>query len=396
MHAVDFEDRFFHPRSLQIFFLPEVFNSQATNSSEELLSRPRFLPKSLHLPTISSVYTRSIPKTSKAKMSQAQPPSQSPSTLSPPVSPAAPPVPSTDHLDRVSYLFGHPISHSLSPLLHGTIYSGLNLNYAQHLYETRSLTACLALARSPKFLGASVTMPHKVAIIPFLDMLTPEGEAIGAVNTIFLRSHPDGRRLLCGTNTDCIGIREAILQNVRKETVSEMRGRKGMVIGGGGTCRAAVYALKTYMGCDEVYLVNRDRGEVEQVIKECKSKGFGDGLRFVESLEEAERLQGPKVVIGAIPDFPPKSEAEIRTRKIIETLLGKEKGVILEMCYHPSPDTAVARIARANEWQVIEGTEAMIWQGLEQDKVWLRRPVSALPVEKVKQVIAAKLSKPSL
>ncbi|TVY13510.1 Quinate dehydrogenase, partial [Lachnellula arida] len=201
-------------------------------------------------------------------MSQAQPPSQSSPTLSPPVSPAAPPVPSTDHLDRVSYLFGHPISHSLSPLFHGTIYSSLNLNYAQHLYETRSLTACLALARSPKFFGASVTMPHKVAIIPFLDMLTPEGEAIGAVNTIFLRSHPDGRRLLCGTNTDCIGIREAILQNVRKETVSEMRGRKGMVIGGGGTCRAAVYALKTYVGCDEVYLVNRDMSEVEQVINE--------------------------------------------------------------------------------------------------------------------------------
>jgi quinate dehydrogenase len=240
-------------------------------------------------------------------------------------------------------------------------------------------------------------MPHKVAIIPFLDMLTPEGEAIGAVNTIFLRSHPDGRRLLCGTNTDCIGIREAILQNVSKETVKEMQGKKGMVIGGGGTCRAAVYTLKTYMECEEVYLVNRDKSEVEQVIKECKSKGFGDGLRFVESVEEAERLEGPNVVVSAIPDFPPKTEAEIRTRRIIETMLGKkEKGAILEMCYHPSPNTAIAAIARTSEWQLIEGTEAMIWQGLEQDKVWLRRRVSTLPVEKVKEVIAAKLSKPSL
>ncbi|TVY42385.1 Quinate dehydrogenase [Lachnellula occidentalis] len=331
-------------------------------------------------------------------MSHAQIKSQSTFTLSPPVSAAAPPIPSTDHLDRVSYLFGHPIAHSLSPLFHGTIYSALGLNYAQHLYETRSLTACLALARSPKFFGAAVTMPHKVAIIPFLDMLTPEGEAIGAVNTIFLSNHPDGRRMLCGTNTDCIGIREAILQNVRKETVSGMRGRKGMVIGGGGTCRAAVYTLKTYIGCDEVYLVNRDRIEVEEVIKECKSKGFGDGLRFVKSVEEAELLQGPKVVVSAIPDFPPQSEAEVRTRKIVQTLLGKEKekGVILEMCYHPSPDTAIARIARTNEWQVIEGTEAMIWQGLEQDKVWLNRKLSALPVEKVKQVIAAKLAKSNL
>ncbi|TVY81098.1 Quinate dehydrogenase [Lachnellula suecica] len=236
-------------------------------------------------------------------------------------------------------------------------------------------------------------MPHKVAIIPHLDMLTPEAEAIGAVNTIFIRNSPSGKRLLCGTNTDCIGIREAIWRNVDREMVKGMMGKKG----DGDWGRAAVYALKTYMECEEVYLVNRDRSEVEQVIKECQSKGFGNGLRFVATVEEAEALEGPKVVVSAIPDFPPKTEEEIRTRRMIATLLGnKEKGAILEMCYHPSPNTAIAAISRKSGWQVIEGPEAMIWQGLEQDKVWLRRRVSALPVEKVKEVIAAKLSKPRL
>jgi quinate dehydrogenase len=78
-------------------------------------------------------------------------------------------------------------------------------------------------------------------------------------------------------------------------------------------------------------------------------------------------------------------------RKIITEILGKGKSVILEMCYHPSPNTAVARIAREKRWRVIEGTEAMIWQGLEQDKVWLRRRVSTLPVEKVKKAVRARL-----
>ncbi|KAH6671691.1 hypothetical protein B0J14DRAFT_618192 [Halenospora varia] len=283
------------------------------------------------------------------------------------------------------------------PLLHGTIYKALNLNYAQHLYETTSLPACLDLARSEKFFGASVTMPHKVAIIPYLDMLTPEGEAIGAVNTIFLRNSPSGKRLLCGTNTDCIGIREAILQNVDPALVEKMKGRPGMVIGGGGTCRAAVYAVKTFLECSEIYLVNRDKSECDQVIQECKSKGFGDGLKYVGSVEEAERLAGPMVVVSAIPDFPPKTEAEITTRKIIETFLGKsEKGAILEMCYHPSPNTAIAKISEKSGWQLIPGTEAMIWQGLEQDKVWLRRRVRTLPVEKVKEVVGAKLSQSRL
>ena len=224
-------------------------------------------------------------------------------------------------------------------------------------------------------------------------MLTPEGEAIGAVNTIFLRNSPSGKRLLCGTNTDCIGIREAVLQNVTKEMAAGFKGKPGMIIGGGGTCRAAVYAVKNFFECSEVYLVNRDKSEVDQVIKECKSKGFGDTLRYVSTVEEAQALAAPAVIVSAIPDFEPKSEDEIRTRKVIETFLGKkEKGAILEMCYHPSPNTAVAALSKKEGWQLIEGTEAMIWQGLEQDKVWLRKRVSTLPVEEVKKVIKDKLA----
>jgi len=144
-------------------------------------------------------------------------------------------------------------------------------------------------------------------------------------------------------------------------------------------------------------LVNRDRSEVDQVILECQSKGFGERIKYVGSVEEAERLEEPRVIVSAIPDFAPDTADEVRTRRIIETMLEKgSKGAILEMCYHPSPNTAIASISRKHGWQVIEGVEAMIWQGLEQDKVWLRRKVSTLPVEKVKEAIAAKLSKPRL
>lgn len=240
-------------------------------------------------------------------------------------------------------------------------------------------------------------MPFKVAIIPHLDSMTAEAQAIGAVNTIWWNTTPGGQRQLCGTNTDCIGIREAIRQNVDASTVEKMKGKAGMVIGGGGTSRAAVYALKTFLGCTTVYLVNRDKSEVDAVIEECASKGFGSGLKYVSSISEAEQLSAPAVVVSAIPDFPPKTEDEIRTRKVIEILLGKEeKGAILEMCYHPSPRTEIDALARKNEWQVIPGTEAMIWQGFAQDRVWLGRDVSELPVQKVKEVIAAKLAKSGL
>lgn len=306
----------------------------------------------------------------------------------------SPPAPCIDHLDRVLYLFGYPIAHSLSPLFHGTVYSNLGLNYEQFLYETRSLPACLALTKNPKFMGASVTMPLKVAIIPHLDALTAEGQAIGAINTIYLQTTPEGKKILCGTNTDCIGIREAILQNTPKDVVAGIKGKPGMVIGGGGTSRAAVYALKQFLGCSEIYLVNRDKSEVDAVIEECTSKGFGSGLRYISTIEEANQIAAPSVVVSAIPDFPPKTENEIRTRKVIETLLarGENKSPLLEMCYHPSPNTEITAVAKEVGWQVIPGVEAMIWQGFEQDRVWLERPVSELPVDAVKAVISAKLA----
>jgi quinate dehydrogenase len=239
-------------------------------------------------------------------------------------------------------------------------------------------------------------MPFKVAIIPHLDSLSPEAAAIGAVNTIWWKTDEDGRRGLRGTNTDCIGIREAIKRNVEKGKVEGMKGKAGMVVGGGGTSRAAVYALKTFLGCTKIYLVNRDKSEVDAVISECDAKGFGSGLKYVSTEEEAESLQAPAVVVSAIPDFPPKTEDEIRTRRVIEILLGKEeKGAILEMCYHPSPRTEIDALARNSGWQVVPGTEAMIWQGFEQDRVWLDKDVNELPVEKVKEVIAAKLAKTS-
>ncbi|KAK6603695.1 quinate dehydrogenase [Botrytis cinerea] len=304
------------------------------------------------------------------------------------------PPPDISNQDRVAYLFGYPIAHSLSPLFHGTIFRSLNLNYLQFLYETQTLKDCIELTKNPKFLGASVTMPFKVAIIPYLDQLTPEGAAIGAINTIYHRTSPTGEKILCGTNTDCIGVREAILQNASASTISRIKGSAGMVIGGGGTCRAAVYALKKFLGCETVYMVNRDKSECDAVIAECSSNGFGDNLLYIESVEQAKALAAPTVIISAIPDFTPISDDEHRARGIITEFLGKEgeKGVILEMCYHPSPDTQIAALSAKAGWQVVGGVEAMINQGLEQDKVWLGVELEQLPVKEVRTVVLAKLA----
>ncbi|KAF1841217.1 uncharacterized protein K460DRAFT_348024 [Cucurbitaria berberidis CBS 394.84] len=304
-------------------------------------------------------------------------------------------TPELSQVERHGYLFGHPISHSMSPLLHKTVYDSLGLNWAQIPMDSTDMNLFLQLIKHPQFYGASVTMPHKVAIIKHLDSLTEEGAAVGAVNTIFLEEDSAGRRLFKGTNTDVIGVRDAFRYNVDSE---KFHNRPALVIGGGGAARSAVYALRTWMKASAIYLVNRDPEEVRAVIDECTARGYGDSLVHVETVAQAEKLEGVGAIVACIPNLTPKSTQEKEARNILECFLQKDspKGAILEMCYHPTPWTEIVEISQKADWQVVIGTEALIYQGLEQDRYWTGKEVKQLPVEKVQEAIAAKLNEPKL
>ncbi len=232
-------------------------------------------------------------------------------------------------------------------------------------------------------------MPHKIAILPHLDDLTPECRAVGACNTVFWRDDK-----LVGTNTDIAGVRESFLQNV---PASKFRNRPGLVVGGGGAARSAVYALVEYLGCKTVYLVNRDPSEVEAVVAWCTAQGYGDGLVHVSTVAQAEALEGPGAAVACVPNFPPVTEAEWEARRIMECFLSKpHTGAILEMCYHPVVWTEIAEISKQAGWEVILGTEAMIYQGFEQARCWTGKSIAELPVKRVKNTIAQELSKARL
>jgi quinate dehydrogenase len=277
--------------------------------------------------------------------------------------------PDTSHLERAAYLVGDPIAHSKSPVLHHAIYSAVGKNWGQVLAETKDLEGFLKYMKSnPKSMGSGVTMPYKVAVIPYLDELTEEGKAIGAINTIVFKPGANGSIIYSGTNTDCVGIRDAFLNNVEG---SSYRGKPGLVVGGGGTCRAAVYALRNFLGCSPIYIVNRDKAEVDAVLEECDARGMGQNLIHVASTSQAKKLPVPGAVVSAVPDFAPVTENEKIAREILAIFLqGSEKGPLLEMCYHPSPDTEISRLAAQAGWQVIGGIEAMIGQGVAQARLW--------------------------
>ncbi|KAJ4163686.1 hypothetical protein LMH87_005397 [Akanthomyces muscarius] len=298
-------------------------------------------------------------------------------------------------LDRHGYLFGTHIQHSWSPYLHQIIYEDLGLNWAQLRLDSSDLSQFLGLTQNPSFYGASVTMPNKVAILPHLNEMTEECRDVGACNTVFLRQGKNGQRLLCGTNTDVIGIRDSFYQSVASPE-SVFHNRPALVIGGGGAARSAIYALRKWMQVTIIYLVNRDAAEVQTMVRDCAARGYGAGLRHVATLEEAQTLELPGAIVACIPDFEPRTAEERQARQVTDALLtrpGGRRGAVLDMCYNPTPFTRLVAVAEGHGWQVILGTEALIWQGLEQDKYWTGKTTAELPVAKVREAIAARVAK---
>jgi quinate dehydrogenase len=280
------------------------------------------------------------------------------------------------------YLFGYPVSHSHSPFLQNTAYQLLSLPWTYSIFESTSILDFLKLLRDPECAGSAVTMPYKVAIIPHLDALLDEGRIIGAVNTIIIREE-NGQRKYIGTNTDCIGIRDALLSK-SAPIVTGMQ--TGMIIGGGGTTRAAVYSLSKYLGCERVYLVNRDDQEVQDILDHFANL-LPVELIHLSSVARADQIPSPKYIVGAIPDFPPATPAEVTVREIAKSVFAKEvKGVFLDMCYKPRWTTLLG-IAEDNGWQTVEGIQAMLGQGFAQVSIWSGLPRESIPDEAISKVV---------
>lgn len=299
--------------------------------------------------------------------------------------------PTSYQATQQTFLFGYPITHSLAPLLHSTLFKSVSLGWKYELHETQDASEFLPTLRRPSIIGCAITMPYKVTMMSSVDAVTDEGKTIGAINTVFLRKNTKGIAQYIGTNTDCIGVREAFLQNF-PGILEKSTGKPGMVIGGGGACRAAIYALWKWMGVSTIYMVNRLETEVRTIMKSFRDIGFDAELVWVGSLEKALALESPVLIVGTVPDFPPKTEEEIIARQIVQSFLRREqKGFVLDMCYHPKPETEFYNISKEAEWEVIHGTESMIWQGVAQQVLWTELPFDKFDLTEATRFIKDKV-----
>ncbi|KAK7701827.1 hypothetical protein SLS57_011589 [Botryosphaeria dothidea] len=268
-----------------------------------------------------------------------------------------------------TYLFGYPIHNSLAPLVHSTIFHNLKVPWTYELVESTDKADFQPKIRSDDCVSSAISMPQKLSWMKECNEITEEGHAIGAVNTVFIKKDAEtGKKRYIGTNTDCIGVREALLQDDRN-----------------------------ILSCSTgIYLVNRIKDEVDAVVTSFAVMPSPPKFNHVVSVEKAAQLEGPVLIVGTVPDAPPATEGEVIARNItLEFLKKKQKGIVLEMCYHPKIFTEFYTLAEGNGWKVLPGTESMIHQGIAQEVLWMERPLSDMPVEAVKAGVAEELSKMS-
>lgn len=278
------------------------------------------------------------------------------------------------------YLFGSPIAHSLSPTLHNTAFQTLGLPHSYGILETETVDDRLrAVLASADFGGANVTIPLKLDIMPMLDSVSGHARALGAVNTIVPTFAPDGKRTLHGENTDWLAIRDLCASKLPMSTRLTAEST-GLVIGAGGTCRAAVYALHQ-LGLKTIYLFNRTRASALKIV-EAFPKEYN--IVLVDDLK-AFPAAAPTVIVGTIPGQATtlvESEAESAMYLPPSLLAHAEGGVVLDMAYKPFP-TPLLELAQTTEgWTALPGLSALLVQGFYSFELWTGVKAPKMVVEK--------------
>lgn len=157
-------------------------------------------------------------------------------------------------------VFGHPIAHSFSPVMHAASFASLGFDgdYVKCDVPPETLLAALQEHQAKGFTGINLTIPHKMLAVPMMDTLTPEAKRLGAVNTVLFR---DGK--MHGHNTDGPGF----LAAAKRMLDFSPEGKKAAVIGCGGAGRAVALSL-AYSGVTWLGLIDVDTARAEALAKE--------------------------------------------------------------------------------------------------------------------------------
>jgi shikimate dehydrogenase len=235
--------------------------------------------------------------------------------------------------------------------MHNAAFAALAIDAVYLAFDVApgELGAAIAGARAMRVRQLAISIPHKEAVIAHLDRIDETARAIGAVNTVTRVGSE-----LVGTNTDWLGVARAL------ERETALAGKVAVVLGAGGTARAALYALRQ-RGARAIVL-NRTPGKAEALVRELGAERAG-------ALEELATI--PHDVLVNTTSVGLRSEA---SPVAAQTL--RPGSVVLDAVYDPL-ETRLLRDAKMRGAKPISGKWMLVEQAREQLRLWTEREVDA-------------------
>ncbi len=268
-------------------------------------------------------------------------------------------------------IIGHPISHSWSPAIHQAAFKFTKQNYDYAAFDVlpKNLREAMKGILALGIVGCNVTVPHKEAVIEFLDEVSADARLVGAVNTVYVE---DGT--LFGHNTDVDGVVEAL-----KPFKEQVANHPVTVFGAGGGARAVVYSLITYFKPSEIFIVNRDASRAELL-----KKFFADSQNYLNiridelhNLNEADAIAKSKLVVNATPVgmFP-----EVGESVMLDDSADLEGKIFFDLVYNPV-HTEFLKTARKRNAIIVSGLEMLYHQAAKAFELWTGM---AMPLDRIR------------
>lgn len=265
-----------------------------------------------------------------------------------------------DNRVQIYGVVGSRASISLSPAMQNAAFLAKHVNAVYLPCETDHLSDFLTFARELRFIGFSVTMPFKRAIIRHLDWLDPLAAKIGACNTVAVRQ---GKWM--GWNTDAAAVIEVLTKRLR------LAGSRILVLGAGGAGRAAAYALRAEGA--EIVLSARRESAARRLARPISAQvvPWGD----VEELDVDAVINATPVGMMPHGEALPIDLSRLRVR------------LVFDMVYHPL-ETHLLAEARGRGLATISGLEMLVAQGARQFEIWTGKSAPrALMEQAIRQAI---------
>ncbi|MFL5376505.1 MAG: shikimate dehydrogenase [Myxococcales bacterium] len=265
---------------------------------------------------------------------------------------------------RFYCVLGDPVAHSRSPAIHARAFAllGIDAVYAPCRVTASDLGRAVIGLRALGCAGFNVTVPHKTAMLGLLDDLEPLASRCGAVNCVAL---DEGRAI--GHNTDAIGLLDAL--NEREVSIGE----RAVVVGAGGSARAAAFVLAQISALKSVAIVNRSLGAAQVLAHQAREAGaraeaFPLGSDAAKRALREASLVVHCTTVGLSDDSLPFDPA-----------LLAPGAALVDLVYRlPGGATALVRAARSRGIHAVDGIDVLVHQAIASLQIWLSRPMAAL------------------